>query len=386
MKTDTTKIIAIILFLTILAAVCWYFSNIIIYLFIALLLSLAGRPIVKLLCKIRIGKLTFPRPLAAIIAMAAMIGIFWGILAVLTPLISQEIKNLTSIDPQVLADGYDRFLSKFESFASRHGLDVTATEISEGIVLQLQGFVRKLDIGFIFSDLVGIIAGVFVAVFAILFLTYFSLSDDGIILKTAKKLFPVKLRNNFDNIVSSTRTQIVHYFGGVFIEMCIVGLINGVACYFLGVPDAVLIGVLSGMLNIIPYLGPLISVCLNVIISCTSMIPMSPAGIDVLYNILKVVATFISAQLIDNFILQPFIYGKSVHAHPLEIFIVIMAAAQIGGVVGMIFAVPVYSLLRIVLKEFFGKYFLDDEENTEAVLDEGTGDRGQVTEKTNSPS
>ena len=370
MRSDTTKIIAIFIFLTVLAVIGWYFSNIVIYLLLALLLSLAGRPIVTLLCKLHIGKITFPRPIAAIIALAVLVSIFLGIFAILTPLISQEIKNLMSIDPQVLTDGYDRFLSQFEKFADKHNIDITATEISEGIVIQLQEFVKKLDFGYFFNNIVSIIASVFVAVFAILFLTFFSLKNDGIILKTAKKLFPAKLKNNFDNIVAGTRTQIVHYFGGVFIEMCIVGLINGTACYFLGVPDAVLIGVLSGLLNIIPYLGPLLSVCLNIIISCTSMIPLSPTGMDILYNITKVVATFVCAQLIDNFVLQPVIYGKSVHAHPIEIFIVIMAAAQIGGVIGMIFAVPVYSLLRIVFKEFFGQYFLDDDKQVEAMSSE----------------
>lgn len=367
MRTNTTQLIAIFFFLTFLTVIGWYFSNIVIYLLLALLLSLAGRPIVTLLCKLHIGKLSFPRPLAAIIALSVLVGVFLSVFAILTPIINQEIKNITSIDPQVLTDGYDRFLSKFEDFASRHDLDITATEISEGIVIQLQEFVKKLDFGYIFSDIISIVASVFVGIFAILFLTYFSLSDDGIILKTAKKIFPVKLRNNFDNIVAGTRNQIVRYFGGVFMEMCIVGLINGIACHLFGVPDAVLIGVLSGLLNIIPYVGPLISVFLNVIISCTSMIPMSPTSMDLLYNIMKVVAIFLSAQLIDNFILQPFIYGKSVHAHPIEIFIVIMAAAQIGGIIGMVFAVPVYSLLRIVFKEFFGQYFLDDNKQHEAV-------------------
>lgn len=360
MKTDTTKLIAIFIFLVALVAIGWYFSDIVIYLMLALLLTLAGRPIVKLLCKLRIGKFHFPRPLAAIIALLVLVTAFLSIFAVLTPLISQEIKNLVSIDPQVLVDGYDRFLSQFEQFADRHNIDITATEISEAIVVELQQFVTKLDFGYFFNNIVNIIAGVFVAVFAILFLTFFSLSDDGIILKTIKKIFPAQLRNNFDNIVANTRTQIVHYFGGVFIEMCIVGLINGIVCYLLGVPDAVLIGVLSGLLNVIPYLGPLLSVCLNIIISCTSMIPMSPTGVDLLYNITKVVAIYACAQLVDNFILQPVIYGKSVQAHPIEIFIVIMAAAQIGGIIGMIFAVPIYSLLRIVLKEFFGQYFIEE--------------------------
>ena len=370
MSSDLTRSFVIILFLVLMAFLCWYFSSLVIYLLIALALTVAGRPIVKLLCKIKIKKFTFPRPVAAILAMVVIFGLFIGFFAILTPLISQEVKNLTSIDPQVVADGYDRFLSKFEDVATNQGIDVTAAEISEGLVQQLQGFVRRLDIGNIFGNLVGIIASVFVAAFAILFLTFFSLKEDGIFLKTARKFIPSKLRPNFKNIVDNTGKQVGRYFGGVLIEMCIVGLINGVACYFLGVPDAALIGVLSGLLNVIPYLGPLISVCLNVIISCTSMIPLSPAGIDVLYNIIKVVAVFLSAQLIDNFVLQPVIYGKSVKAHPIEIFLVIMAASQIGGVLGMIFAVPVYTLLRIVFKEFFGKYFIEEEEKTEELKTE----------------
>ncbi len=380
MRSDITHIFIILLFLAAIAFLCWYFSSIVIYLLIALAITVAGRPIVNLLCKIKIKKFFFPRPLAAIIAMVVIFGLFFGFFAILTPLISQEIKNLTSIDPQVVTDGYDRFLSKFEDIASNQGIDVTAKEISEGIVLQLQGLVKRLDIGNILGNLVGIIASVFVAVFAILFLTFFSLNDEGIFMKTARRFIPSKLRPNFSNIVEATGKQVGRYFGGVLIEMCIIGLINGVTCKLLGVPDAALIGVLSGLLNVIPYLGPLISVCLNVIISCTSMIPLSPAGIDVLYNIIKVVAIFLSAQLIDNFVLQPVIYGKSVKAHPIEIFIVIMAASQIGGVLGMIFAVPVYTLLRIVFKEFFGQYFLDDKEKTETSVEEVTGDRGQIAE------
>ena len=370
MKSDLTHVFVILLFLALLAFLCWYFSSLVIYLLIALALTVAGKPIVNLLCKIRIKKFSFPRPLAAILAMVIIFGLFFGFFAILTPLVSQEVKNLTSIDPQVIADGYDRFLSKFEDIATNQGIDVTATEISEGLVNQLQDFAKRLDIGNILSNMVGIIASVFVAVFAILFLTFFSLSDDGIIMRTARKLIPSKLRPNFSNIVDTTSKQVGRYFSGVLIEMCIVGIINGVACYFLGVPDAVLIGVLSGLLNIIPYLGPLISVCLNVIISCTSMIPMSPAGIDVLYNIVKVVSVFLSAQLIDNFVLQPVIYGKSVKAHPIEIFLVIMAASQIGGVLGMIFAVPAYTLLRIIFKEFFGQYFIDEENNPEELKTE----------------
>lgn len=361
MDNNPTRIIAISIFLIVIVAICWYFSTIMIYLFFALLLTLACRPLVNLLCKIRIGKKQFPRPVAAIISMTTLFSIIWAIFAILNPLISKEIKAISSIDPQLVIDGYQQFLKQFAAFAHGHGIDITAREISEVLASEVRDFLIKLDFGNIFSNMASIIASIFIAVFAILFLTFFSLSENGIILKTAKKFFPAKLRSNFDNIVFSTRKQVVRYFCGVLLEMSIVGFTNGFVCFLLGVPNAVLIGVISGMLNIIPYIGPLIAVVLSVIISCTSMFPLSPSETDIIYNVLKIACTFLGVKMLDDFVLQPFIYGKSVQAHPIEIFIVILAAAQIGGILGMVFAVPVYSILRIVVKEFFGQYFENQE-------------------------
>ena len=83
----------------------------------------------------------------------------------------------------------------------------------------------------------------------------------------------------------------------------------------------------------------------------------------ILITIVKVISVFCVAKLIDDFVLQPYIYGKRTHTHPLEIFIVIMMAGYLGGVFAMIFAVPAYTLLRIVINEFFGAYFANPEES-----------------------
>ena len=71
---------------------------------------------------------------------------------------------------------------------------------------------------------------------------------------------------------------------------------------------------------------------------------------------LQALSVFVVAQMIDNFVLQPTIFSKSVKAHPLEIFLVILSAGSLGGIVGMILAIPLYSFLRIVAKEFFNGY------------------------------
>lgn len=376
MENNSTRIIATIIFLIVIGAICWYFSTIIFYLLVALVLTIVCRPIVNLLCKLKIRKFHFPRSIAALISMALLIGIVAIIFRLINPLIIDEINTIRGIDPQLIIDGYQQILGHFAKFADSHGIDITAREISETLSDEVQDFVTQLDFGYIFSNMASIVASIFVAAFAILFLTFFSLSDDGIILKTAKKIFPAQMRNNFDNIVLSTRKQLVRYFGGLLLEMGIVGFSNGFICFLLGVPNAALIGVVSGLLNIIPYIGPLIAVFLAMVISFTSLIPMMPTEADILYNFGKILGSFLSVKMLDDFVLQPIIYGKSVQAHPIEIFIVILAAAQIGGILGMVFAVPAYSLLRIVIKEFFGQYFVNNE-----IIE--TNENNQTIEKTN---
>ena len=122
-----------------------------------------------------------------------------------------------------------------------------------------------------------------------------------------------------------------------------------------------MIGVIGGLLNIIPYLGPIIGVGLSIIMTITTLLPTSPDGALLTSAVVKVMIVFGIAKLIDDFVLQPVIYGKSVKAHPVEIFVVILIAGQIGGIFGMIFAVPAYTLLRIIVKEFFGHYYGVDE-------------------------
>lgn len=363
MSSNNTKGIAIILFLVCMVGLCWYFSNIIIYLFCALVLSLAGKPLVELLCKIKIKKFHFPRVLAAIITLCVLFTIIGGVIWLLIPIISNEIKTIASIDPQIIREGYNNALKSFESFAYKHNIDLTTQEISEALATTLYEHVEKIEFQYIFSDVANIIAGLFVSIFSIIFLTFFSLTDPHIIIDLAKKIFPTKWRSNFDNIVHDTGKQVSRYFAGVLIEMTIIGLINGLICHFLGVPNSASIGVTAGLLNIIPYIGPLIAVFINIIFSCTAMLPLMPENVELLHNALMILGTFFVAKLIDDFILQPIIYGKSVQEHPMVIFIVILAAAKLGGIAGMIFAVPLYTLLRIVVKEFFGQYYSNENYN-----------------------
>jgi len=123
----------------------------------------------------------------------------------------------------------------------------------------------------------------------------------------------------------------------------------------LDVKNALLIGVVAGVFNIIPYVGPIMGALVGISLAATGQLQAHPE-MEMTSFILGAIIPFLVAQGLDNFVLQPLIFSKSVKAHPLEIFLVILAAGSLAGIVGMIVAVPAYSFLRIVAKEFFNGY------------------------------
>ena len=114
---------------------------------------------------------------------------------------------------------------------------------------------------------------------------------------------------------------------------------------------------MAGVLNVIPYIGPLIGICFGLTLGVVLHLDVAFYS-EMLPMLAYMAIVMMITQLIDNLVFQPFIYGNSVHAHPLEIFLVILMAGSLAGIPGMILAIPAYTVLRVVLKEFFHKYKL----------------------------
>ena len=149
------------------------------------------------------------------------------------------------------------------------------------------------------------------------------------------------------------------YFVGILIEMAGVALLD-----FLGLAliarlpwgSALGIAFLAGILNVIPYVGPLIGTCLGTIMGLVlKYCGVGMIGLDVPFwaFALILIAIMCCTQLVDNFIYQPVIYSNSIKASPLEIFIVLLMAATLGGVFGMLVAIPCYTVVRVIAGRFF---------------------------------
>ena len=362
MNNNGKSAIALLIGIGIIIFLCWFFSDIVLYVFIAFLLSLLGSPLVKLLTSIRIGKWQFPSSLAAAITLVVIIGIIGLLFYLLIPALVNEVKFLTTLDLSSVGESIQDWLNQFDKPLRRYGILQRRQHVTDLINEEFTAFVKRISMSSVVSSTASMIGSLFVALFSILFMTFFSLKDHHIFFKMIRSWLPNSYQNNFDNILDATGKQFSSYFRGVMMEMFIVGFLEFLICFILGVPNALIIGTVGGLLNIIPYVGTLIAVVVSIIVGITSLLPASPEIAIVWGTVIRIIAAFGVAKMVDDFMLQPFIYGRQTHSHPLEIFIVILMAGYIGGVFAMIFAVPAYTLLRIIVNEFFGTQFASADE------------------------
>ena len=208
-----------------------------------------------------------------------------------------------------------------------------------------------------FSSFAGILGNLFIAFFAISFITFFFLRDEKLFAESVLTLVPDKHVESFRHAMNSTRSLLMRYFLGILGQ--ITGIFTLVTCGLtiigVGFSHSLLIGLIAALLNVIPYLGPLMGSAIGILLGIATHIDLE-FYTQLLPLIGKMIGVFVIVQLIDNFIFQPFIFSSSVKAHPLEIFIVILMAGSLAGIPGMILAIPSYVVIRVFAKEFFNKF------------------------------
>lgn len=332
----------------------WLFRSIITYLVIAVVISFICEPVSDLLKRIRIRKYRLPSWFRALSALMVFISLLLFMAYVFTPLITEEVAVISEIDASVVAG---RIIGDTDPLSNQFADYVTIDSVTEYLVNGMQEMFSVDKIESIFNGLFGLLGSALVGIFAVLFITFFFLRDGFLFARIIFTLTPEKHLEKMKSVMEHTHDLLRRYFIGVALQSLIMSLMVGIPLYILDVHNALLIGLFAGLVNVIPYIGPLIGASLGILIALTTSLhlhldaPLMPV-------FLKVGAVFLCAQLLDSFLVQPFVLGGSVKAHPLEIFIVILMAGTIGGVAGMVLAIPVYTILRVVAREFLSEFKL----------------------------
>lgn len=355
----TSKIIAngILRSVAILAGIVligWFFikiQSVLAYLAIAAVLALLGRPIVMFLRK----KLKFPNTLAVVATMVFMISIFLGILALFIPLISEQSKNLSLLDIEALKGNlntlYLQILDYFGASTGSFNNLLDESHIEENVL-------KGLDLGFIpnfLNSFVNVLSNFSVGLFSVLFISFFFLKDSKLMQNGILTFVPDNKESNLVKSIDKINNLLSRYFAGILLQLFILFVIYTIALLIVGVENAIVIAFLCSLFNIIPYIGPIIGGVIMITLTMTSFIDADFSTV-ILPKALYVLLGLTIGQLIDNFFSQPFIFSTSVKSHPLEIFLVIIIAGLLFGVVGMVVAVPGYTAIKVILKEFLAEY------------------------------
>ena len=345
--------------LAIILALCWYFKNVLIYIIAAFVVSMIGKPIMQLLRKIKIKGRHAPDWLLALLTIIIIIGFLLLIITQMIPLVSSIVRDASAIEASSYFESnpIDKLNEWLIGMFPNLGDDF---DLSALILEKIRGVVDFGKVSGIVGSVASVVSSAFVALFAVVFISFFFIKEDGLFERIICALVPDKHELTLSKTLSEIKQLLSRYFVGLLVEMLGVALVDFLGLWLIArfdVSYAIGIGFIAGILNVIPYVGPLIGDVIGVVFGIVLKLGTGAGlNVNIWVFILIILIIMIAAQLIDNLIYQPLIYSTSIKAHPLEIFIVLLMAGHIGGILGMLVAIPAYTVVRVVAIRFFYRY------------------------------
>ena len=322
-------------------------QSVIVYIAIAGVISLVGRPVVIFLK----NKLRIPNKIAVVLVLLLVLCSIIALIMIFIPIVVEQSKNLGQID----MDAFTRDLQELNRQINNY-LGVEEIDLIEGF--KQTEFVRNFDITIIpryLNSFFGILGAGAIALFSVIFISFFFLKDSRLMLNSILVFANRGHEDKFQRVFNKIKVLLSRYFVGLTLQITVLFVLYSILLSIFEIDNPIAIAFICAFLNIVPYLGPIIA---GILISM--FVISSNLGADfqtiILPQLIYVMSGYGICQLIDNFINQPMIFGASVRSHPLEIFLVILVAGLTTGIMGMVVAVPVYTAIKVVAKESLSEY------------------------------
>ncbi|MCK9290993.1 MAG: AI-2E family transporter [Bacteroidales bacterium] len=340
--------------LLVAAVLIWYYSDLVYFIAVAIVLSIVMRPVKQLFQRIQIKNLQIGNTLASILSLLVMLLLIVGFFAFVGPMIVNQASLISTIDTGLVGEYFRAEIDSLFDWLYAYKIIDPGQDLGALIEKQVQGLVGLANFSFVFGRLISTASSIFMAVFIVLFLSFFFIKEPWLIKRFILFFTPKKFEAKIEHIITTSRHMLTRYFIGLLAEITAMSILISVGLQLMGVHNALLIGFLGGLMNIIPYLGPLIGAAIGLFLGIVYVLSMHMFD-QLIFTFFAIIGSFVAANLIDNLFLQPIIYSKSVKAHPVEIFLIIIMAGKFAGIVGMIAAIPVYTVVRIVVRQFSHK-------------------------------
>ena len=342
--------------LAILAGLCWYFKSVLVYIIAAFVVSLVAHPVMRLLRKVRIRGKSAPNWLLAILSILIILGTLTLVVTQVIPVVTGIVRDASVLNSSAMVEGNplervnDWIVGLFPSL----GADFDVITI---LIDKLKEVTNLSNLTAVLSSVTSFVTSLVVGLFSVVFISFFFVRDENLFRKIVCSLVPDRMEEKVEKALGDIEGLLSRYFVGLLIEMAGVALLDFLGLWIiaqLGFSNALGIAFIAGILNIIPYVGPLVGEVVGVVLAVILKYGTGVGlGVNIWVFALVVLAIMFATQLVDNFVYQPLIYSTSIKASPLEIFIVILLAGHIGGVVGMLVAIPSYTVIRVIASRFF---------------------------------
>ena len=333
------RAVAIIVLVVLGLYTLYLLQSIIVYLIVSLVLTLMGKPLIQFFHKrLRIKS----RSLCVILTMTIFILLALSVFSLFIPLLVSQGKNLSGLNIDLLKNNLDDLIQ--QTF-SKIGLN--PDEYSFGV----QEILNFIDIPNFLNSFISFISDFGVGAFSVLFISFFFMKDGEKILIALLSTFPSHRKRKLKTSIFKINNLLSRYFVGLILQITILFVIYTIVLLIFGVENAFIIALLCAMLNLIPYIGPMISFVLMALLTMSSNLQNDFMSVS-LPTTIYVLIGFLVGQFIDNVFSQPLIFSNSVKSTALEIFLITLISGTLFGMVGMVVAIPAYTVLKVVLKEF----------------------------------
>ena len=329
--------------LCVLVWLLYQLKTLLIYMLIAGVVSLIGRPINHFLMK----RLKMRAVMATSISIVLLLGILISLFSLFVPLLVQQGENLSLLDVDLLKANIQTLVEEISAYfqldnsfwQQQFSVDNLFQNVNFGLLPQL------------LNETLELLGGFTIGLFSVVFILFFFLKDSHLQERIILVLVNDNVNDRVEKSIDKTKGLLSRYFLGLLLQISILLVINSVVLSVFAVENAFIIAFLCALLNLIPYLGPIIGAVLMLLLTMSSFIGADFSTV-ILPKTIYVMIGFFVGQLVDNFFSQPFIFSNSVKSHPLEIFIVILASGTLLGPVGMIIAIPLYTTMKVIAQEF----------------------------------
>jgi predicted PurR-regulated permease PerM len=350
------RVLYVLLTLIGVVLVAWVFSNIFSYLVISLVLSTIFSPLTNYIHRFQFYGRHMPRIVAVITSFAIIIAVISLFVVLFIPLIRDQTEIIANIDYEDLYARASIPLQQVEQFLLINNvIDEPPGFLVDTLRNSLLSFITRVEFQDIINSLISFTGNFFVGLLAVVFITFIFMYEKGLVRRQVIKLIPNQYFEVFIAAIYKIETLLSNYLIGLFFQVFSIFCIASLGLSILGVNYAFTIAIFAALANLIPYAGPVLGATFGIIVGLSTMVVGGDTQ-EMILLVVKILSVFAVVQLTDNLLLQPLIFSKSVKAHPLEIFIIIFAGATVAGVIGMIAAIPVYTILRVVSMELYTGY------------------------------